>query len=521
MPELELQSSEAQHFLRLQLRRRQSARRRRFVEAGYFDSPERFCRDCINWPEGRSLIDYQGEAMERLNRNHRLAVRGPRGASKTAIAAFVILWFAITREMAAEYTGRRWKIATTAGSNRQLIEFLWPEIEKWAPRIKWDVVGRPPFSKDELLTKKLKLKHGHAFGASVKDKQMIEGCHEDEVLAVFDESKAIADDIFDAFEGAFSTGNAYALTLSTPGDPRGRFYDICRRAPGLTDWDQMHITLDQCVAAGQISQKFAEDRRNQWGEESRLYQAHILGEFSTKNTDALIPLIWIEQANERWYEWKKARELGPLTAVGSDVAGGGRDNAIVAPRYGSIVPDLILESADTMKLTGRIASMLQANPGAVGVVDVQSVGVGVRDRLRELELPFIAFNGGRSTRFRDLSGDLEFADTRSASWWNMRDLLDPANEFDVVLPVFEDAARRISLTGDLAAPRFTYTSTGKIKVESKNSGSEEEGGGLRKRLGRSTDAGDSVVMAFWPGEPEEEAGQWAVAGAGEVIQGED
>ena len=230
MPELELQSSEALHLLKLEQRRRQIRKRRSFVEAGYFDEPERFCRECINWPTGRSLIDYQGEAMERLNRSHRLAVRGPRGASKTAIAAFVILWFAITREMA----GRRWKIATTAGSNRQLIEFLWPEIEKWAPRIKWDVVGRPPFSKDELLTKKLKLKHGHAFGASVKDKQMIEGCHEDEVLAIFDESKAIADDIFDAFEGAFSTGNAFALALSTPGDPRGRFYDICRRAPGLT-----------------------------------------------------------------------------------------------------------------------------------------------------------------------------------------------------------------------------------------------------------------------------------------------
>jgi len=521
MPELELQSSDVQHFLKLERRRRQVKRRRGFVEAGYFDQPARFARECINWPDGRGLIHYQAEAMERLNGSHRLALRGPRGASKTTIAAICVLWFAITREMAANYTGRRWKIGTTAGSNRQLTEFLWPEIEKWSRRLRWDMIGRPPFTKDELITKRLKLEHGHAFGASVKDKNMIEGLHEDEVLFVFEEAKAIADDIFDATEGAFSTGNCYVLADSTPGDPRGRFYDICRRAPGLTDWDVMHISLAECIAAGQIDVERANRRRDQWGEDSRLYQAQFLGEFSTRNTDALIPLLWIEAANERWHQWKaEGSVLGALTAAGSDVAGGGRDNAIIAPRYENIVPDLILESADTMKLTGRIASMLKANPGSVGVVDVQSVGVGVRDRLRELELPFIAFNGGRSTKFRDLSGDLEFADTRSASWWNMRDLLDPANGFDIALPVFEDEDRRISLTGDLAAPRFTYTSTGKIKVESKNSGSEEDGGGLRKRLGRSTDAGDSVVMAFWPGEPEELPGRWVIAGGGEVIEGE-
>ncbi len=47
------------------------------------------------------------------------------------------------------------------------------------------------------------------------------------------------------------------------------------------------------------------------------------------------------------------------------------------------------------------------------------------------------------------------------------------------------------LTGDLCAPKYTDTSDGKIKVESKDA--------IRKRLKRSTDGGDAValVLSIW------------------------
>jgi len=44
------------------------------------------------------------------------------------------------------------------------------------------------------------------------------------------------------------------------------------------------------------------------------------------------------------------------------------------------------------------------------------------------------------------------------------------------------------LIGDLTAPRWKIQSGGKIIIESKDD--------IKKRLGRSTDTGDSVVMAF-------------------------
>jgi hypothetical protein len=113
------------------------------------------------------------------------------------------------------------------------------------------------------------------------------------------------------------------------------------------------------------------------------------------------------------------------------------------------------------------------------------------DRLREMfhVKRIEAFNASETTTFKDRAKELEFSNKRSAAWWNMRELLDPAYDSDIALPPCD------ILTGDLTAPRRGKdTSSGKITVEPKKE--------IRKRLGRSTDDGDSVVMAFFPKKKE-------------------
>jgi hypothetical protein len=133
-------------------------------------------------------------------------------------------------------------------------------------------------------------------------------------------------------------------------------------------------------------------------------------------------------------------------------------------------------------------------------VDVVGIGAGVVDRLREQRMNVQAFNAGNRTDWRDVSRELQFANLRSASWWNLRELLDPAQGHSIALPPDD------LLTGDLTAPRWRQSSGGKILLESKED--------LRKanRLGRSTDDGDAVVMAFWK-EPEPERHVFRIARA--------
>ena len=439
-----------------------------------------FAAECIAWASGESPADYQLEILRELPRRRRVAVRGPHGLGKSALAAWAILWFALTRD---GLPGADWKVVTTASAWRQLDHYLWPELRKWARRLDWPRLGRGPFDeRTELLALSLPLARGEAFAAASDRPDLIEGAHADQLLYVFDEAKAIPPATWDAAEGALASGDCYALAISTPGEPQGRFYDIHARKPGLEDWWVRHVTLEECIAAGRVSAEWADQRRLQWGEESAVYQNRVLGEFASSEEDGVIPLAWIEAANERWRALDDSGEWGELACVGVDVGRGG-DARVLALRHGEAIRELRRYGvADTMTVTGYVAGVLRGH-GGHAVVDVIGVGAGVVDKLREDKQGVEAFNAGGATDWKDRSGEMLFANKRAAAWWNLRELLDPANGHPIALPPDD------LLTGDLTAPHWRPSSGGRIQVESKDD--------IRKRLGRSTDDGDAVVMAFW------------------------
>jgi hypothetical protein len=122
-------------------------------------------------------------------------------------------------------------------------------------------------------------------------------------------------------------------------------------------------------------------------------------------------------------------------------------------------------------------------PRSAAVVDVIGVGAGVVDRLGQQEQRVIAFNASARTEWTDSTGAWRFLNARSAAWWNLRERLDPSRGSTLMLPDDDD------LIAELIAPRYIVRTGGVIYVEFK-----EE---VSKRLGRSTDSGDSVIHAFW------------------------
>lgn len=463
----------------------------------YLNDPVGWVRRYIRWGDGEGLTDYQEEIVAHLPKNKRVAVRGPHGLGKTGLASITVLWFAITREQA----GLDWKVLTTASAWRHLTIYLWPEIKKWANKLDWDELGRAPFNdRTELLDLHLKQKHGAASAVASSKPELIEGAHADSLLYLIDEAKIVPDAVWDAIEGAFSGGRmegypeALALAISTPGPPVGRFYEIHRRSPGLEDWWVRHVKAEEAMAAGRISQQWYDMRRKQWGEDSALFANRVLGEFHASDEDSLIPLSWVDAAIERWKLWDEAGRPAlalrhpMVTAV--DVARSGRDMTVFAPRIGYLITEFITHNnADTMKTAALAAPYIHdahdETPRVVGVIDTIGVGAGVYDRLRELKQPVVPYTGSAKTNFRDQTGEYGFVNTRSAAYWNMRQLLDPANESIVMLP---DDDLMIS---DLTTPTWDIDSGAppKIKVEKKDD--------VVERLGRSPDRGDAVVMAFW------------------------
>ncbi|MCJ7830935.1 MAG: hypothetical protein MUP86_00205 [Dehalococcoidia bacterium] len=433
----------------------------------YVDDPVRFVREILRGDPA----PYQSETLVELVRRRRVAVRGPHGLGKTAEAAWAVLWFASTHPDDT-------KIPTTASAWRQLKEYLWPEIHKWERQADWETWERLGGLRPEMLLEKLRVGSGcEAFALASDNPALIEGAHGKNLLYVFDEAKEIPPETWDAAEGAFATGNAYWLAISTPGPRAGRFYDIHRRAPGLDDWWVRHVTLNEAIAAGRISQEWAEARKRQWGEESPVYQARVLGEFPEQSEDQLISLSWIEHARQN--------DLGELLEVepgkswqqmaGADIARFGADDSALLRRVGPVV--LMAETwhgNDLMSSTGKIrAAKLRTNVDSIGV------GAGVVDRLMEQGHEVYGVN------VAEAAIDTEhFQNLRAELYWHLRERFRDRN-IDLTRlsePMYD------RLVGELAAIKFSYQSNGKLKIEAK-----EE---ARRRLGHSPDLADALMLAF-------------------------
>jgi hypothetical protein len=449
--------------------------------ARWKNSPVAWAHDCL---PGVTFAPYQAEVLDALPVKHRVAVKGPHGLGKSFKGAVLVNWFATTRDL----MGKDWKIITTASAWRHLEVYLWPEIHKWAGRIDFETLGRAEFKKgSELMDLRLKLRYGAATAVASNQPERIEGAHAEELLYLLDEAKIVPPATWDSIEGAFSNAgpdtpdNAYAFAMSTPGPPSGRFYEIHRRAPGYEDWWTRSVTLDEAIEAGRISRVWAEQRRLQWGEDSAVYHNRVLGNFHASDEDSVIPLAWLELAIERWYDWDRAGRPspgGPLW-TGVDVGRGG-DDSVLAHRDGWAIVLAGNKRRDTMS---QVAEMQGLDGRAI--VDAVGVGAGVYDRMRELGLRPLAYVGSARTTHRDRSGKFGFVNVRSAAYWNLRELLDPA--YDPLLALPPDDL----MISDLTTPTWQIISgtPPKYQVETKDK--------VVERLGRSPDRGDAIAMSMW------------------------
>jgi hypothetical protein len=98
----------------------------------------------------------------------------------------------------------------------------------------------------------------------------------------------------------------------------------------------------------------------------------------------------------------------------------------------------------------------------------------------------MGFRGAGASHAKTRDRQLAFYNKRAEAWWRMREELDPGQHGGSAVALPPDA----SVKADLAAPRWELTARG-IKIEDKAE--------IRKRLGRSPDEGDAIVMCLSEG----------------------
>ncbi len=212
----------------------------------------------------------------------------------------------------------------------------------------------------------------------------------------------------------------------------------------------------------------------------------LYGDFEAGTQDEpwqTIPTAWIRAAQARWTaDAKPARQ----TAIGVDVARGGADKTVLAPRYGVWFGPLQkypgTETPDGPMVAGLVAKEL--THGGYANIDVIGVGASVYDVCRMHRLDARPINFAAGSDAYDKSGRLQFVNVRAAAYWAMREALDPDSGDGLMLPPDPE------LLADLTAPKWSMRTSG-IQIESKED--------IIKRIGRSPDSGDAVVLANYTG----------------------
>ena len=209
----------------------------------------------------------------------------------------------------------------------------------------------------------------------------------------------------------------------------------------------------------------------------------------------LIPTQWIIEAQQRWRDsFGKPPKNVPMCAIGVDIAQGGQDETVLAPRHdGWYAPITRTPGKDTPNGKSVVALIVkERRDQALPIIDMGGgYGGATSEKLEENGIVHEKYKGTSGSTAKSKCGTYTFNLKRSEAYYKFKEALDPEQSggSDICLP---DEPK---LVADLTAPLYNVKrgqgGTMELSITLKDD--------LIAKLGRSPDAGDAVVMAWTDG----------------------
>jgi hypothetical protein len=202
----------------------------------------------------------------------------------------------------------------------------------------------------------------------------------------------------------------------------------------------------------------------------------------------IIPTDWIRKAQARWLP-EPPRGI-PMCAIGVDIAQGGADNTVLSCRHdGWFAPNIKVPGKETPDGSTVAALVILHRRDLADIVLDMGGGYGgdTHGRLQDNGITAKKHVGSNESFARTEDQTLRFYNKRTEVYWRFREALNPDQFGGSTIALPEDPA----LVADLTAVTWTMGPNGTIKAITK-----EE---LVKKLGRSPDDGDAVVIAWSSG----------------------
>ena len=426
----------------------------------YRDDPVLFVTEVL----GATPYDYQAEFLNAIATGERkMSVRSGHGTGKSTSASWAMLWYVLLRFPN--------KVVVTAPTSSQLFDALFAELKRWINEL-------PPHLQQLLNVKsdrvELTSAAAEAFISArtsrAETPEALAGVHSENVLLVVDEASGVPEKVFEAAAGSMSGHSATTILLSNPTRSSGTFYESQTRM-SKSWWTRRW----SCVDSPLVSEEFVDEMRERYGEDSNAFRIRVLGEFPLADDDTIIPFHLAESAIHRDIELTP--DIKPIW--GLDVARFGTDKTALCKRYGSVVTEIrAWQGLDLMQTVGRVMAEYEGlspstRPSEI-LVDSIGVGGGVVDRLRELGAPVRGINVSEAPAMGHT-----YMNLRSELWFKAKGWLEDRS---CKLPKDDQ------LLAELTAIRYSFTSSGKMKDESKDE--------MRKRGLKSPDLADALCLTM-------------------------
>ena len=369
------------------------------------------------------------------------------------------------------YTKSPSKIAVTAPTSHQLQDILWSELATWHRKM-------PKELQDlfELTATRFYLKGQPDTAFAVprvsrpEKPEAFQGFHSDNMLFIVDEASGVDEVIFEVGQGAMSTKGAKTLMVGNPTRTNGYFFDAFNQQ--RSNWWTKRVS---CEESTRVDPSFIKEMASKYGADSAIYAVRVLGDFPEQSDDAIISLSLCEAAIRR--------DVEPLMGQptwGLDVARFGDDQTALAKRQRNVMlePVKSWRNKSVTQVAGIVIDEYLQTPSserpAKILIDSIGVGSGVVDILQDEDLPAIGINVAESPSVR-----ARYMRLRDELWFKGREWLE-ARDCKMV----DDP----DLIGELTAPRYAMTASGKIQVEPKDK--------TKQRLGGSPDLADAFLLTF-------------------------
>lgn len=248
------------------------------VQASWFDDFDKGRH--ITWQQ--TLICIAFERAQAGKAPKKISVSSGNGIGKSAVCSVIILWFLTIYKDA--------QVPVTAPTSHQMHDVLAKEVSIWISKMPESYKAMFEQSNDYVRVTYNPDAWFARFRTSTKENiEAIAGVHSDHVLVVADEAAGVPEPIFQAAEGALTSGNVFVFLIANPTRIDGYFYNTQHRY--VNDWQVLSFSSEDSPI---VSKDFVDTKKRQYGADSDHYRIFVKGKFpneSTMDTSGYITLI--------------------------------------------------------------------------------------------------------------------------------------------------------------------------------------------------------------------------------------